>query len=116
MSESVSQVLQEVRDGYGVGLAAVARKFPNDRAQGLGHLNASTVFRWCLVGCKGANGERIRLQHVRIGSRILTSWPAVERFISSLTTPVDPTPVPRTPTQKQRASEKAARALEVAGC
>jgi hypothetical protein len=116
MIESVSQVLQEVRDGQGVGLAGVARKFPNDRTNGQGHINASTVFRWCLVGCKGATGQRIRLQHVRIGSRILTSWPAVERFISSLTAPVEPSPIPRSPTQRQRASASAARALEVAGC
>jgi hypothetical protein len=116
MRDTLATVLQEILDGQGVGLAAVARKLPNSRADGAGHVNPSTLFRWCTAGCKGANGQIIRLEHVRAGSRILTTWPTVERFLSSLTAPPDTAPALRTPTQQRRETEEAVRELVHAGC
>lgn len=36
----------------------------------------ATLYRWCLRGIKG-----VKLEHVRIGNRILTSRQAITRFI-----------------------------------
>ncbi|WP_160149660.1 DUF1580 domain-containing protein [Roseiconus lacunae] len=40
----------------------------------------TTLYRWCL---RGVNGSR--LEHVRIGNRILTSRQALTRFITART-------------------------------
>ncbi|MDV6034398.1 MAG: DUF1580 domain-containing protein [Phycisphaera sp. RhM] len=40
----------------------------------------ATLYRWCLRGVKGT-----KLEHVRIGNRILTSRQAITRFIESRT-------------------------------
>jgi hypothetical protein len=77
----------------------------------------STVFRWILKGIPGPDGRRIRLEAVRIGGKWVTTHSAVQRFAQA-TTPKfdgDSIPAPRTPTARQRASEKAAKKLEQAG-
>jgi hypothetical protein len=42
-------------------------------------INNSTWWRWCTDGSSG-----IRLEHVRIGSRIFTSTQAVSRFVNAV--------------------------------
>lgn len=37
-----------------------------------------TIYRWCLKGVGGT-----RLEHIRLGDRILTSRPAITRFIEA---------------------------------
>lgn len=37
-----------------------------------------TIYRWCLKGVGGT-----RLEHIRLGDRILTSLPAITRFIEA---------------------------------
>jgi hypothetical protein len=37
-----------------------------------------TLYRWCLRGVGG-----IKLEHIRLGDRILTSRPAITRFITA---------------------------------
>jgi hypothetical protein len=72
----------------------------------------SCVLRWLLKGCRGPDGEMVRLEGVRIGGRWITSIEALERFATRLTPNLENQPVtPRTPTRRQRASERAAAAL-----
>lgn len=40
----------------------------------------TTLYRWCLKGCRGT-----KLEHIRLGDRILTSKQALTRFIASRT-------------------------------
>ena len=40
----------------------------------------TTLYRWCLRGCRGT-----KLEHIRLGDRILTSKQALTRFIASRT-------------------------------
>jgi hypothetical protein len=77
----------------------------------------STVLRWILAGARGPSGERVRLEAVRLGDRWLTSREALQRFSERLTPCLDSpaSPPPRTPTQRRRASERAARELEKEG-
>ncbi len=37
-----------------------------------------TLYRWCMKGCRGT-----KLEHVRLGDRILTSKQALTRFIAA---------------------------------
>jgi hypothetical protein len=100
MSSVVIQVLQEIKNGQGAGLAEVARAIPGRAGGGV---NSCTPFRWCTKGAKAVDGSRVRLEHIRCGSRILTSWPAFERFIAALTVPGDAPPAPRSPAATRRA-------------
>lgn len=44
----------------------------------------TTVSRWVNHGIRAARGELVRLDHVRVGGRVLTTKAAVERFLQRL--------------------------------
>jgi Protein of unknown function (DUF1580) len=76
-----------------------------------------SLWRWIMRGVPGPDGVRIRLEAIRVGGKWLTSREALERFAAA-TTPrfnAEPAPAPRTPTARQRASERAAKRLEQIG-
>ncbi len=77
----------------------------------------STILRWILTGVKGPAGNHVRLDAVRIGGSWRTSREALQRFTEALTPRLDggPAPAPRSPTARQRASDRAARELEQLG-
>lgn len=87
------------------------------RGRGGRPVHLSTLLRWILTGCRGPGGRRIHLEAVRLGSRWVTTAEALQRFAEALTPKVGPDdrPMPRTPTARRRASERAARRLERAG-
>jgi hypothetical protein len=92
----------------GMRIEAVAR---------LAKVNFSTAYRWVVKGLPApGGGGRVRLQGLRIGRRWWTSRSAFARFCEA-TTPLDGDAVapPRTATQRQRASERAARRLAQLG-
>jgi hypothetical protein len=95
-------------------LSEAARRLPPYRGKAT-HL--STVLRWVLTGARGPAGEKIRLEAIRLGGRWLTSAEALQRFAERLTPNLHPapTPAPRTPTARRRASEQAAKKLEALG-
>jgi hypothetical protein len=76
-----------------------------------------SLWRWILRGVPGPNGRRVRLEAVRCGGKWLTSREALQRFTEAITPQFDTeaTPAPRTATQRQRASEKAATRLTDVG-
>lgn len=65
-------------------------------------------FRWASKGLKAANGERIRLEWIQIGGSRCTSLEALARFFARLSATPETTEAPRTPTQRQRESDRAA--------
>jgi hypothetical protein len=77
----------------------------------------SCILRWILNGVKGPTGDRIRLEAVRLGGRWIISREAIQRFAERLTPRLgcETAPVPRTPTERRKASERAAKELEQAG-
>ena len=116
--DPVPQVLTEIQSGGGLSLSAAGRLFPAHRGEGT--VDPSTVFRWVTRGTRAADGRPVRLEAVRVGGRWLTSRGAVARFVTTLTTAADPNPrttapVPRTPTARHQASEKAAATLKRMG-
>lgn len=47
--------------------------------------SVSAIWRWCRRGVLARNGQRIRLQHRRIGGKIFTSEAWMDAFTKSLT-------------------------------
>jgi hypothetical protein len=96
-------------------LTAACRLLPPGRNGARPQL--STLLRWILRGCRTADGQFVRLEACRLGSKWITSREALQRFVERLTPPLDraPGPVPRSPAQRQRASERAGKQLDAAG-
>jgi len=45
-----------------------------------GRPSTNCVWRWCRKGVRARSGQRVRLQHVRVGSTIFTSRQWLEEF------------------------------------
>jgi hypothetical protein len=93
--------------------ADAARRLPPFRRGRPVH--PSCVLRWIADGIRLRDGSRLRLAAVRIGARWLTSVEALERFVRAQTPRPADAPPPRTPVQRQRAAERAGKALEALG-
>jgi hypothetical protein len=98
-----------------ISLAAAAALIPPARSGKRTHI--STILRWILSGAKAPTGEVVRLEAVRLGGRWMTSKESLQRFAERLTpqTVGEPAPLPRSPSARQRASERAAEELTRAG-
>jgi len=98
-----------------LSLPQAARFLPSFR---LGKpVNPATIWRWIADGVKLPDGSRVRLEAIRLGSRWLTSAEALQRFAAAQTPPLtdEAGPPPHTPTQRERAAERAARELDAIG-
>jgi hypothetical protein len=98
-----------------LSLAQAARRLPPGRRGR--PVSLSCVLRWVLEGAPGPDGRRVRLEAVRIGGRWLTSAEALGRFAAALTPRLtdESATAPRTPRQRQRAADLAAKRLEEVG-
>jgi hypothetical protein len=96
-------------------LAAAAKLVPPARSGKRTHL--STLVRWITRGAPGPDGQLVRLDAVRLGSRWVTSRQALQRFAEALTPRLDDTKgsLPRSPRQRQQAADRAAKELEKIG-
>jgi hypothetical protein len=65
-----------------IPVSEAARIFPSDCGE---RRHPSTVIRWALNGIIGPNGDRVKLEHVRIGRGWFTSVEAMHRFSEALT-------------------------------
>jgi hypothetical protein len=98
-----------------VTLYEAARRLPPARRGR--PVSFSCVLRWITDGIPGPDGQRVKLEAVRLGGRWLTSQEALARWAERLTPRLDsePAPTPRTPAQRRRASERAGKNLERLG-
>ena len=101
-----------------IPIAVAAAEMPPGRNGKKTHL--STILRWIMSGAKAPDGRRVRLEGVHIGGRWFVTRESLQRFADALTPtfpddPADAQPAPRSPSRRQRASERAARELEKAG-
>ncbi|MDP6635659.1 MAG: hypothetical protein QGG42_12215 [Phycisphaerae bacterium] len=94
-----------------------------------GRPSANCIWRWCRKGILSRTGQRIRLQHIRIGGKIFTTGGWLDEFGKSLAAAdaeyfdqaeqegFTPSPRPRTRGEKERQAsiERAERDLEEAG-
>jgi len=108
-------VLTEIVAGLGLSLSQAARRFPSAR---LGKpVHSSCVWRWMHDGARLPDGSVVRLEAAKVAGRWLTSEPALARFVARQTpaTEGEPRETPRTPAQRSRANERAAKQLEALG-
>lgn len=97
-----------------ISLAAAAALFPGSR--GASRANPSTICRWCVKGTRTADGRVVKLVHVRAGYRVLTSRPALSRYLAALSGPGEPPcPPARTPAERTRAADRAGEELKRLG-
>jgi hypothetical protein len=80
-----------------IGLVEVARKFPGKKSNQ--RIHKSTVIRWCLKGTRVPDGRVVKLEHIRAGNKLLTSWEAVGRYVAALSEPPPDAPPARTPSR-----------------
>jgi len=66
----------------GLGTAAAAR-YLNERVHA-GRYSPLVIWRWMKHGALAADGQRIYLEHVRLGRKFLTSRAALSRFARRL--------------------------------
>jgi hypothetical protein len=91
----------------------IVARIPGSR--GAPRLHVSTVHRWIITGCPGRDGTRVKLRAFRAGKRWLVYQADLDQFFDALAGNSDPTPPPRTPTQRAKASRAAGARLEAAG-
>lgn len=92
-----------------------ARLLPSNRAGK--RVNFATVWRWVLKGVNTLEGNRVRLEAVRVGGRWLTSREALDRFAASLTPSTDTAttnPI-RAPSRRRRDISAATKRLNRMG-
>lgn len=88
-----------------------------------GRPSSCAVWRWCRTGIKSRTGERIRLDHVRVGGRIFTTESELQRFFRLVAEAdrahfeVDVPAPERPPTnhQRERSVEQAEKVLAAGG-
>ena len=94
-----------------------------------GRPSTNCLWRWCRRGVRSRGGERVRLQHIRIGGKIYTSARWLDEFGRALAEAdqvyfdleQEPAPEPRRPRQPRRpdvvseSEEEIDRELEEAG-
>ena len=61
-----------------ISLAHAAKRCP-------GRPSANAVWRWCRRGVKSRSGERVSLEHIRVGGKIYTTVEALEHFFAAVT-------------------------------
>ena len=110
------QLLEEIEAGQGRRSPA-PRRVPRTRQDK--PVSLSCLVRWVTAGVIGPNGERIKLEAARMAGRWITSPGAIRRFIEAQTLQASadrkPGTFPRTPRQRSKAAERAAKQLEEAG-
>ncbi len=92
-----------------ISLGQAAGRLPGSR--GARRTHPATLTRWIRKGVRAASGVTVRLEGVRLGTRWLTTEPALARFAAALTDPAAPPPAPRPPSARERAAERAGEEL-----
>src|SRR5262245_21539293 len=88
-----------------LGMSATARRLGTFRDGKATH--PSTITRWATRGVQLPDGRLLKLEAVRVNGRLVTSWPAILRFIAAQQPPdsnghrLETTP--RTPGERRRA-------------
>lgn len=79
-----------------------------------GRPHVSAVWRWARKGCLARNGERIKLKHSRVGSRLFIPMGALEEFAEALAeadaayfdAPAPPTENPKATAKSRTATQR----------
>jgi hypothetical protein len=97
-------------------LAFLAAKVPSNRRDG--SVGASCLWRWATRGVRTKGGGVVRLETVTVAGRLMSSEPALERFIAaqqSVGAAIEPPLPARGVGKRETACQKAAEALAEIG-
>jgi hypothetical protein len=76
-----ADLASEILAGHGLSMAEAAAKIPSFR--GGRPTAATTIGRWATDGVRLRGGRSLRLESARIGGRLVTTGPALRRFIAA---------------------------------
>jgi hypothetical protein len=109
------QLLSEIEAGQGEPLTRAAKRVPSARNGRPATL--SRLFRWVMQGVLGPDGQRVYLEAARLAGTWITTPGAIRRFVAAQTPCLnaEQSPTPRAPAARQRAAERAGKALEQIG-
>jgi len=98
-----------------ISLSQAARRLPPGRKGAPTSL--ACILRWVLAGSRGAGGQKVKLEAIRLGGRWITSVEALARFAERLTPKSNDSQASpaRTPRQRRREAERAEKELEKMG-
>jgi Protein of unknown function (DUF1580) len=96
-----------------ITLSQAAKRMPPSRNGSPVSFNC--ILRWVKKGSRGPDGERVRLEAVKVGGRLLTSREALGRFAHRLTPQIADIPLSPTTRQRRRAMEQAEKELKKLG-
>lgn len=115
MAFFIDEHVQKILDEGAIGMAETARLIGTFRGGRSTH--PSTITRWCLHGVKLANGKFLKLEFIRVADRLMTSKPALLRFLAAQQDRFveESAAQPRTPAQRKRAADAAEAELEAMG-
>jgi hypothetical protein len=99
-------------DTTAMSLSAVARRLPGRDGA---HVNPSTVARWVHKGATGADGTRVKLAAVRVGSTLYATERALAEFLDALNGQPTEVVQPRSPGARRKAAADAVRKLAEMG-
>ncbi len=99
-------------DPTAMSLSAVARRLPGRNGT---HANPSTVARWVHKGAAGADGTRVKLVAIRVGSTLYVTEQALANFLAALNGPAAPETPQRSPAARRKAADEAVRRLNEMG-
>jgi|SRR5262245_44824259 len=112
---SLTSSQQLLTEGELIGASAVAKRFRSRRRNG--PVTSNCVFRWMRYGARLPDGRVVRLEHVRVVGRYLTTHAAVDRFILAQQDEpqADNAALPRSASARRRDSERMAKFLSDEG-
>jgi Protein of unknown function (DUF1580) len=100
-----------------ISMSEAAKMFGSCR-NGVG-THPATVTRKCLKGDRLPDGTRLKLEHVRVANRLMTSREAVIRYIAETTGACEANSAPTSPkpvaSPRHSASERAVKRLKERG-
>src|SRR4051794_5007344 len=85
-------------------LQEAAKRFPSPRRDGPSHI--SRLIRLIIDGPRGADGERVYLEAIRVSGQWITTEEAIQRFVERLS-PRRPDGARRTPAARDKAVARA---------
>jgi len=114
MAVSVSEHIDRILTEQPIGMSAAARlmgSFRNNRG-----CHPSTIVRWCHPGVRLPDGRLVALEHIKVAGRLMTSRPAILRFIAAQQVhSIETIESPRTSAERRRAQCQAKSQLEEMG-
>ena len=115
MAGTVSNHVEQVLSEGPIGAAEAARLLGTFRGGRRTH--PSTITRWMLSGIRLADGRNLRLEHIRVSNRLMTSRAAVVRFLAEQQLPTTPPEIdaPRSTTKRRRENDRAEDELNSLG-